>query len=775
MENKIKLLEDYKYALDQSAIVSVTDEKGIILNVNDNFCAISKYSKDELIGKTHRIINSKCHPNSFFKEMWDTITSGKIWKGEIKNQSKDGQYYWVDGTIIPFLDDNSKPYQYLGIRFDISAKKKQEADVLELLGFETLLSKIAANLIKVRPNNLKDEIINAQSQICEFLHFDLSSIYEPINESSNEFKLKYVYHNSEKLVIPGILIASEYFPWCEKELLEGKILVVNSLNDLPAEAAEDYDSWKYFGIKSSVMFPIKAANDEFIGTISFDTMKKEYHFTEHIVNRLKLVAELFGNTIVRTNTENKLILSESKYRNIYDNALEGMYRTSLEGKNLHSNNALAKMLGYDNPETVVNAITDSAHQVWVNIEDRIRYTNILENKGIIRNFECQFKKIDGKVIWVSLNARLIVDKNGKGLYYEGFVEEITQRKKVEKELIENEQILNIVFENSPIGKLVFDKSAILIKANKKAEQIFGLSADFVIGIYNLKDSINFDNGKVWKKINTGFQFEQEIVFDPKYFPYDTLIKEIRYLYLIVTPISNVVSNSIGYIIQVEDITDKKLQEQKLNKAIIQAQENERYEIGGELHDNVCQTLVAAQMNLGILNKSLATEQKEMYNETNALIKNSIIDIRNLSHRLAPVIFKENPFEDICKRLIHTFQFPERIKIIDHFNVDSKKYNLNQQIVLNIYRILQEQLSNIIRHSKATIIHIDIKTEKLKLTMIIKDNGIGFDVNKQKNGIGIMNMKRRAEMFTGKFNLITKPGQGCILRIDIPIDGMTRLQ
>jgi len=129
LDEILQQLQDLKFALEQSSIIAVTNREGIITFANDKFCEISKYSKDELIGTSHSILNSGYHSKDFFRKLWSDIRNGLVWKGEIRNKAKDGQYYWVDTTIVPFLDSDGKPYQYISIRNEITARKQIEEEL----------------------------------------------------------------------------------------------------------------------------------------------------------------------------------------------------------------------------------------------------------------------------------------------------------------------------------------------------------------------------------------------------------------------------------------------------------------------------------------------------------------------------------------------------------------------------------------------------------------------------------------------------------------------
>lgn len=178
MENQLRrqkdLISTYRRALDAASIVAITDRHGIITYVNDNFCRISGYSKEELIGRTHSVVNSGYHSREFFADLWQTITSGEIWQGEIRNRARDGSFYWVESTIIPFRDEHGHIESYVSLRHDITARKERKE-----LKYRLLFDHSREGLLIARPDCTFVEVNQACCDMLGYTHEELMRLTTP--------------------------------------------------------------------------------------------------------------------------------------------------------------------------------------------------------------------------------------------------------------------------------------------------------------------------------------------------------------------------------------------------------------------------------------------------------------------------------------------------------------------------------------------------------------------------------------------------------------------
>lgn len=173
-----------KDALNEASIVAITDEKGIIIEVNDHFCKLSGYSRDELLGNTHQLINSSYHPKEFFKEMWQQIKKGNVWKGDIRNVTKNGDFYWVSTTIVPLPDEEGNPSQFISIRHDITRQKETEEQLKYNEKYlENFISSLGDIVLEVDEHlNFTNAIVSSEDDLFfpkeEFLSKSIFSVFE---------------------------------------------------------------------------------------------------------------------------------------------------------------------------------------------------------------------------------------------------------------------------------------------------------------------------------------------------------------------------------------------------------------------------------------------------------------------------------------------------------------------------------------------------------------------------------------------------------------------
>ena len=456
--------------------------------------------------------------------------------------------------------------------------------------------------------------------------------------------------------------------------------------------------------------------------------------------------------------------SEKKYRTLIEQTNEIIEKCDANGRFVFANDSFKKRFEYNDKQLSELTIAD------VLDEGKIELDKDASNQNLLTNVQKVFKSKSGKKIYLEGTIYL---EYTKGIFggSMGFFNDVTEKKKLEESLVASELKFRNFFKLAPIPMWVVDpETNQFMSVNKAACEHYGYDeSEFLnMTIYNIRKGQDFVTEL------------EEVQRVKKEGPESSLNKIRKYNFYhlkkggekIETEVftSPILINDRQCLLSISlDITERNQIENKITKAIIKTQEDERYEIGTELHDNVCQILAAAQMSLGMIKSSLPPASIESYNKSCESILLATNEIRNLSHRLAPAFFDNTRLDVAFENLLGTFNMDERYNLSLNFDKSSLGILINQEVKLNLYRILQEQLRNIIEHAHCTEIELSVFISDDKLHMKIADNGVGFNVNEVIYGIGMANMKRRAKLFSGQLNVNSSTGKGCELMIILPVE------
>lgn len=594
-----KEIADYRYALGQSADVTITDQKGIIIYANENFCRISQYDLTELIGQDHQIVNSGYHPASFIKELWGTIAKGNIWHGEFRNKAKDGSFYWEDTTVVPFLDEERKPYQYLAIRKDITERKKAEQDLLE------------------SQRRLK--------QAQEISHM-------------GNWEINFLTHTSkwsdETYRIYGITPGDHNIP-IEEWLL---LIYPDDRENVKQLLDESYITL------TDISFHHRIIRKDGVIRHVYSESKFEFNNEGEPIG-------LYGIThdvTERKEAEEEVRKSNERFQYATKATSDIIWELNFETKQYFLYEGREKLLG---PDTVIDwKLGVEGKYIIEEDREKVRQSFGEARMDINRtlwDLEYRIISADNTILYIINHAIFIRDEKGKAIKTIGAITDITDRKKLEADLLEQQ----------------------------KQEQL------------------------------------------------------------------------------------------KITATALQAQEKERNAIGMELHDNVNQILVGTNLVLTIA-KSNPENIIELINSCMNNLQDAIRENRKIAHAFVIPDLTVESIVDLLERLLKNMLGASGIKsVINAAEFDEDL--LDDERKINIFRIAQEQCTNIVKYSKATEVIITITTSAGFFSMSITDNGIGMDDSKKTEGIGLKNINGRLSIFNGVSKIITSPGKGFTLEIIIP--------
>ena len=304
LRENLKYAEDLGSAFDAHAVIATSDARGRILHVNSKFSALSGYAPAELIGRDHRIVKSDHHPREFFRDLWATISQGGIWQGEIKNRAKDGSPFWLAMTIVPMLDDEGRPWQFVSLGADISKQKRVEAELAAKLRLQQLLADLSARFVAAQSDQIDAAIEDTQRRIVETLGLDRSTLWQ-IAPGGTELLLTHCWQRPGWPLIPTRFQTSGSIPWAADRIITGEGYFFKSIDDLPPEAALDAATFRQYGTKSNVVVPL-TSNGRVFGALAFACLASEREWEPDEITDLKLVAQIIANVLSRQRAEERL-------------------------------------------------------------------------------------------------------------------------------------------------------------------------------------------------------------------------------------------------------------------------------------------------------------------------------------------------------------------------------------------------------------------------------------------------------------------------------------
>ena len=401
-------------SLGHAIMMCTTDLKGVITYVNNAFCKETGYRPNELVGKTFETLNSDFHTKAFFNDLWATIKSGEVWRGELRNQSENGEFNWYATTISPVKNDTGAVIGYLSVYNNITDKKIAEGK----------LDKARKRL----------RFINEHSpDLLVTTDLDLHITY--VNHSRSGFQHE---------ISVGTALMQYIAPDFRERFL-------NYLAQAIAGTPQEFEMPGYANDFHLVWYSVRIA---LIG--KYDKLDSLLIVSSNITDN-KLAEE-------------KTLQSEKRFRTLFERNLAGVYRASLDDVILECNNAFARMIGYRSAADVVGK---SAPDLYTNISDKKFVEKVRNNSGRLSSHESCIELKNGKKVYLLENASLILHANGEADFIEGTMIDITERKESEKELLRNKEHYRMLLHNMNDGFLVDDANGRITFANRRCSEMFG--------------------------------------------------------------------------------------------------------------------------------------------------------------------------------------------------------------------------------------------------------------------------------------------------------------
>lgn len=472
--------------------------------------------------------------------------------------------------------------------------------------------------------------------------------------------------------------------------------------------------------------------------------------------------------------------SEQFYRSLIADSLDGVLLTDAAGTITFASPAIKRILGYETDEILGhNAFA------YVHPEDQEQafqsFQKEVSEKPEVKFIVIRLLKKNGDWLWCMVRGNNLLQNTGVGRIVI-YLHDDTPRKQVNDALKESEKKFRSLIRDLHLGVLLLDPQGKILVCNKVIAQIFDVKEENLVGykVSQIATEVVCENGFKYlehqrpiSKVIKSKQPVNDIVIGidlPKQ-------KERVWLLINAEPVLNEQGNITQIICSINNITERKKLEQKLvaekinqqkllTQATIDGQEKERKEIGKELHDNIGQQLTTIKLFLDLAKTTADDTTNEMISLALKGVSDVINEVRRMSRSLMPPTLGDLGLIDSVNDLVDSISRTQYLKIeFDYYSFNEDFISDNKKLML--FRIIQEQLNNVVKHADATCVTIRLMDKETHLLLEVKDDGKGFDLAKVRKGLGLTNIKNRAELFGGTLTITAAKGKGCLLQVTVP--------
>lgn len=769
-------------------VTFITSAEAHITDVNKAFLTVTGYSYEE--SKKLTLQDLLVEKPYVLKSLRTDLSDRNEIIFESNLQTKDNRIIPIE--LNQSITEINNVTVVINVARDISLRKEAEKALRKKIELEEFLLRISSAFLHSPAYKLGTEITNALKIAGSYLKVDRSFLVE-VSEDGERY-LNY-YEWCADTIAPSEELDSDHklkdmMPWLWKQLQQPDIIKIENMDQLPDEAAAEKGYLSSIGVKAFIVLPQFYSN-KLIGYCGFDSLAERV-WSDDIIAIIKLLGQIIG--AVMQNKKYTLALSENeeRFRGLYENATVGIYRSTPDGRLLMCNPAMLQMIGYSSFDEIKDL--KIAEFGYINPADRKLFKDEVEKNGRVLGFESKYKKKGGDLIYIRESATCVYDKNHQAAYYEGVVENITEKKETELQLQKiNEELelrvaertaeLNALILQAPMAIGIYNRKGKLTHRNFRFEALVEPALDADHSFDKLIEYCDLNNSEHNESIRLlftkgGEYYIDAIQYPPSEFPSAGHSGEVwlRYnFYSIFSDAGDVAS----IVVFIEDITDVKRAEEAAEKIrrqrliagiMMEAQEEERKRVSRELHDGIAPMLFASSLHLDHFSNK-GNNNIEQLEKAKSIINAAGKELRNIVHALHPLNIDkfgmEKAIELHCKEIAALHNIPINFMA---FDISVK---ISTKIAASVYRIVQEALSNIVKHAKAEQVTVQIFSRENRILLLIEDDGSGFDVEKVRaetsKSFGLDNIYRRVDMLNGIIQIESSPGAGTEIHISIPLE------